>query len=129
MKRSQKWSKHCKWKTCRTKTIVATNFLHCWWMQCLLPHSFYRQLPLYELPPNLKRKSWAPLSLLLKFPKISTRPPLNKRVHTIVTFYSKTWKPEATTKGVLWKKVFLEISQNLSENTCARIFFLIKLQP
>ena len=27
---------------------------------------------------------------------------------------------EAATRGVLWKKVFLEISQNSQENTCAR---------
>ena len=32
------------------------------------------------------------------------------------------------TRGVLCKKVFLEISQNSQENTCARVFFLIKLQ-
>ena len=30
-------------------------------------------------------------------------------------------------RGVLWKKVFLEISQNSQENTCARVSFLIKL--
>ena len=35
---------------------------------------------------------------------------------------------EAATKGVLRKKLFLEISQNLQENTCARVSFLIKLQ-
>ena len=29
--------------------------------------------------------------------------------------------------GVLWEKVFLEISQNSQENTCARLSFLIKL--
>ena len=29
---------------------------------------------------------------------------------------------------VLWKKEFLEISQNSQENTCARVSFLIKLQ-
>ena len=34
---------------------------------------------------------------------------------------------EAATRGVLWKKVFLKISQNSQENTCARVFFLIKL--
>ena len=34
----------------------------------------------------------------------------------------------ATTRGVLWKKVLLEISQNSQENTCARVSFLIKLQ-
>ena len=37
-------------------------------------------------------------------------------------------QPEATTSGVLWKKVFLEMSQNSQENTCARVSFLIKLQ-
>ena len=35
---------------------------------------------------------------------------------------------EAATRGVLWKKVFLEISQNSQENTCVRASFLIKLQ-
>ena len=32
------------------------------------------------------------------------------------------------TGGVLLEKVFLEISQNSQENTCARVSFLIKLQ-
>ena len=31
--------------------------------------------------------------------------------------------PEAATGGVLQEKVFLEISQNLQENTCARVSF------
>ena len=35
---------------------------------------------------------------------------------------------EAATEGVLQKKVFLEISQNSQENTCARVSFLMKLQ-
>ena len=35
---------------------------------------------------------------------------------------------EATTIGVLWEKVFLEISQNSQENTRARVSFIIKLQ-
>ena len=35
---------------------------------------------------------------------------------------------EAATRGVLCKKVFLEISQNSQENTCARVSFLVKLQ-
>ena len=34
---------------------------------------------------------------------------------------------EAATRGVLQEKVFLEISQNSQENTCARVSFLIKL--
>ena len=35
---------------------------------------------------------------------------------------------EAATRGVLYKKVFLEIWQNSQGNTCARASFLIKLQ-
>ena len=35
---------------------------------------------------------------------------------------------EAANKGVLCKKVFLEILQNSLENTCAKVSFLIKLQ-
>ena len=31
-------------------------------------------------------------------------------------------------RGVLWKKVFLEIWQNSQESTCARVSFLITLQ-
>ena len=33
---------------------------------------------------------------------------------------------EAATRGVLQEMVFLKISQNLQENTCARVSFLIK---
>ena len=35
---------------------------------------------------------------------------------------------EAAARGVLWKKVFLEISQNSQESTCVIVSFLIKLQ-
>ena len=35
---------------------------------------------------------------------------------------------EAATRGVPQKKVFLEISQNSQESTCARVSVLIKLQ-
>ena len=34
---------------------------------------------------------------------------------------------EAATGGVLLEKVFLQISQNSQENTCARVSFLINL--
>ena len=36
--------------------------------------------------------------------------------------------PEATTGGVLWEKVFTEISQKSQENTCVSVSFLVKLQ-
>ena len=35
---------------------------------------------------------------------------------------------EVATRGVLWKKLFLKISQNSQENTCTRVSFLIKLK-
>ena len=35
-------------------------------------------------------------------------------------FQNNSYIPEAATGGVLYKKVFLEISQNSQENTCAR---------
>ena len=35
---------------------------------------------------------------------------------------------EAAIRGVLKRKLFLEISQNSQENTCARVSSLIKLQ-
>ena len=35
---------------------------------------------------------------------------------------------KAAIRGVLQKKVFLEISQNSQENICARVSFLIRLQ-
>ena len=35
---------------------------------------------------------------------------------------------EAATGGVLQKNVFLEISQNSQENTCAKVSFLTKLK-
>ena len=38
------------------------------------------------------------------------------------------WTAEAVTQRCSIKKVFLEISQNSQENTCARVSFLIKLQ-
>ena len=41
----------------------------------------------------------------------------------------KRWiATKAATRAILWKKVFLEISQNLREITCARVTFLIKMQ-
>ena len=45
----------------------------------------------------------------------------------------RTWREteldiEAAAQRCSLKKVFLEISQNSQENTCARVSFLIKLQ-
>ena len=48
----------------------------------------------------------------------------NKRYYL---FKKRMRVTEATTGGVLLKKVFLKISKNSQENTCARVSFLIKL--
>ena len=40
----------------------------------------------------------------------------------------KKYTAEAATGGVLEETMFLEISQNAQENTCARVSILIKLQ-
>ena len=40
---------------------------------------------------------------------------------------SHSQRPEATTRGALWKKEFLEISQNSQEKVCVPSSFLIKL--
>ena len=49
-------------------------------------------------------------------------------MQTILFFAVSFQYSEAVTRGVLWKNVFLEISQNSQENTCARVSFLIELQ-
>ena len=49
--------------------------------------------------------------------------------HTFVSQGKGQWKvTEAVAQSCSVKKVFLEISQNSQEKTCARVSFLIKLQ-
>ena len=43
-------------------------------------------------------------------------------------FFENFWRTEAATRGVLYKKMFLNISQNSQESKCARVPFLLKLQ-
>ena len=53
----------------------------------------------------------------------------NILLHRSITFFSDTatWflSVEKATGGVLEKKLFLKISQNSKENTCAKVSFLI----
>ena len=44
---------------------------------------------------------------------------LKESYYVLATRYNFIWKQ--LPRGVLWKKVFLEISQNSQENTCARV--------
>ena len=57
----------------------------------------------------------------------------NSQVRTTISIQlRKRETPTETAEVVVWrcsvKKVFLEISQNSQENTCAKVFYLIKLQ-
>ena len=47
-------------------------------------------------------------------------------IFTTSTKTSEVPYTEAATEGVLCKKLFLEISQNSQEKTCARVSFLMK---
>ena len=51
----------------------------------------------------------------------------NKNLNPVnVNLTSQTWKRKKQSPGgVLYEKVFLEISQNSQESTCARVSFLI----
>ena len=63
--------------------------------------------------------------LLLFFTNTST----NTSFFRITDIFLKTDDPtEAARRDVLQKMVFLRVSQNSQENTCARASFLIKLK-
>ena len=47
---------------------------------------------------------------------------------TDLTFNTERKHTEAATGGILLEGMFLKISQNSQESTCARVSFLIKLQ-
>ena len=58
---------------------------------------------------------------------------VRRTMRTVIASYllnkSNTTSPEAVAQRCSVKKVFLQIWQNSQENTCARVSFLIKLQP
>ena len=45
------------------------------------------------------------------------------KLHSLTVDVKTILVAEAATRGVLCKKVFWEISQNLQENTCQSLFF------
>ena len=51
-----------------------------------------------------------------------------ERANSALRHVKTDFRIEAATRGVLCKKVFLEIWQNSQENTSVRVSFLIKLQ-
>ena len=52
----------------------------------------------------------------------------NIKTVTLRCSIEKVFQKQSPKVTVLWRKVFLEISQNSQENTCVRVSFLIKLQ-
>ena len=62
-----------------------------------------------------------PISYLQKYEEIVTSLPHHVNCKTI-------YLQKGSSGDVLWKKVFLNLSQNPQENTCARVSLLIKLQ-
>ena len=54
-------------------------------------------------------------------------PPQSGR-HICITPILDVWLAESVAQMCSVKKVFLEISQDWQENTCARVYFLIKLR-
>ena len=89
---------------------------------------------------NIFRKLWPNVSLIMTclqiYQKLLSLATF-LRVHSIlkeVSYLSwqNTYPNLKTTEAVFWRcsveKVFIEVSQNSQENTCARVSFLIKLQ-
>ena len=95
------------------------------WKSSELNTKFYLYLNFYQW------STYFTLSALnLNTAKISIFQPIYWCGHFVERTVSAEFRAvtDAATRGVLWKKVFLEISQNSQENTCARVSFLIKLQ-
>ena len=95
----------------------------------------HRQLFYMSTPPTTPTTPTPPAVLY-----VNTNTPLKrfrikseKEIAELLEDSDNMFKPdilesEAASGGVLQEKVFLEISQNSQENTCARVFFLINLQ-
>ena len=67
------------------------------------------------------------LITIIKESRLESKGSLN-RFHAQTLLFCYIFYPEAVVQRCSVKKVFLEVSQNSQENTCARVSFLIKLQ-
>ena len=103
---------------------------YCWYLLVELAAWVYWARISFFICNNTPPKA----TLVLSFHLISSPASLIKSpLHTQYTNSYKKWgwllqSPEAISRGVLCKKLFLEILQNSQENTCARVSILIKLQ-
>ena len=115
------------------------NFLYfencqspCYWFQVFKVLVFYFlvifKLKIKILGTNLPRNMKNIFHFIIEF---------NKQIHDGKTLCLLSWYryiilllefTEEVARRCLVKKMFLEISQNSQENTCARVSFLIKLQ-
>ena len=64
---------------------------------------------------RFKEFSWSDIGTVMLFCCWTTSPKVNLQ-------FKHVKNTEAATRGALCKKVFLEISKNLQDNTCARVF-------
>ena len=62
------------------------------------------------------QKAWPPFVVKTTLPYI-----FNPSLHLFSDCSPFLRQTEVTTRGILWKKVFLEISENSLESTCARV--------
>ena len=67
---------------------------------------------------NIKKSRWS----FLKYH------PSNQLTLSIINCFTMLLHTEAVIRGCSIKKMFLEISQILQENSCARVCYLIRLQ-
>ena len=95
----------------------------------------FRNSRIPKLIIGLSNEKWVSIQILANRLKMLFPAKIWKKLNTLRYFFSDikfhSFHPRnnrSSHRRILWKKVLLEISQNLQENTCARVFFLTKLQ-
>ena len=92
----------------------------------------FRNSRIPKLIIGLSNEKWVSIQILANRLKMLFPAKIWKKLNTLRYFFSDikfhSFHPRnnrSSHRRILWKKVLLEISQNLQENTCARVFFLI----
>ena len=92
----------------------------------------FRNSRIPRLIIGLSNEKWVSIQILANRLKMLFPAKIWEKLNTLRYFFSNikfhSFHPRnnrSSHRRILWKKVLLEISQNLQENTCARVFFLI----
>ena len=104
------------------------NFAHNWHLAAIINGTFiFSYFISFESLKNKKEMLSAvdkfPLGIMLRQESLNVL----VLIHCCFQVSNNNQTPKAATKCVLWKKVFLEISQISQENTCARVSFFNKV--